>query len=25
MLLWVAFWFVAVVGLSLWSFRTREV
>jgi ABC-type transport system involved in multi-copper enzyme maturation permease subunit len=25
MLLWVAFWFIAVVGLTLWSFRTREV
>jgi hypothetical protein len=25
MLLWIAFWFVAVVGLALWSFRTREV
>jgi ABC-type transport system involved in multi-copper enzyme maturation permease subunit len=25
MLLWVGFWFLAVVGLSIWSFRTREV
>jgi ABC-type transport system involved in multi-copper enzyme maturation permease subunit len=25
MLLWIGFWFVAVVALSVWSFRTREV
>ena len=25
MLLWIAFWFVAVLALSIWSFRTREV
>jgi len=25
MLLWVGFWFLAVVALSVWSFRTREV
>ena len=25
MLLWIGFWFIAIVGLSIWSFRTREV
>ena len=25
MLLWIAFWFLAVIALSAWSFRTREV
>lgn len=25
MLIWIAFWFLAVVALSVWGFRTREV
>ena len=25
MLLWIGFWFLAVIALSVWSFRTKEV